>query len=100
LDDFSVETEDGSKVTFVSDVWENGTYKEWSKSSIVATASARVGIAISSWKEGEDNSAVKSNDATQWGPGVTTNPSGTEEKPGQPKTADPWDETNSWNIRW
>jgi hypothetical protein len=28
LDDFSVETEDGSKVSFASDVWENGTYRE------------------------------------------------------------------------
>jgi hypothetical protein len=87
LDDFSVETEDGSKVSFASDVWENGTYREWSKSSIVATAGIRAGIAITLWKEGEENTEVKTDDATTWGPGTTTDPNGTTETPTTPNTA-------------
>ena len=96
LDDFSVETEDGSKVSFASDVRENGTYREWSKSSIVATASTRLGIAITTWKEAEQNTEVKTNDATTWGPGPKTTPDGTTENPTPPNTAWGGDTTISW----
>ena len=96
LDDFSVETEDGSKVSFASDVRENGTYREWSKSSIVATASTRLGIAITTWKEAEQNTEVKTNDATTWGPGPKTTPDGTTENPTTPTTAWGGDTTISW----
>ena len=86
--------------------WWEATYSAWRSvmrwsttetytQDAYSTTSFRIGFAGSlGW-----NTAVKTDDATQWGPGLTTHPSGTEEKPGQPKTADPWDQTNSWNIR-
>lgn len=98
LNDIEIETEDGSSVQFNSDVWENGTYREWSVSRILSTTKVNVGLAIAAWWKKEESGEVKSDRNDDWWKSPNTNPSDTTEDPTTTTTtADPWTTTDSGN---
>jgi hypothetical protein len=96
LDSIGAITEDWESVNFGSDVWREGKYKEWNKSSIVSTTEVGVTAAVTFGKEKKQeqtDSGVKTDDATDWWKQFETNPSWTDPVPTDPTPAWPWTTT-------
>ena len=88
LDDIGWEW-DGNIIEYKSWLW-NEHISEWTGGEIMASTKATFGISVALWGEEsqqkeEENSAVKTGDATKWGKSPTTNPN---DAPQTPKTPD------------
>jgi hypothetical protein len=83
LDDISVETEDWTKVTFASDVWENGTMKESTVSRIVSTTKVSLGLSVAfGGKEDQPEEPDLDWNSNNWNDGLKV-PEGADTNAGQ-----------------
>lgn len=115
LSNISATWPEGTSVQFNSGVWENGSYREWNKTSIVSSTEVSAGVAVITGRNKPDE--VKTDDATTWWkipewpdtpavpewpdtPAASTDWSGGNSNgPGVVDTAGNWQTTDGWNIR-